>query len=78
MNDARRFQLVLTKCENQISQANAQLTQYYTRYESRLKAKNKSYIQKILFVMKQLIKCLAPTETSVSASHSEGALTHIH
>ena len=42
----------------QLARAHSQLSQYQTRFQSRLKAKNLMYVRQILFVLQNLIKTL--------------------
>uniref|UniRef100_A0A6B2KXE1 Helicase ATP-binding domain-containing protein n=1 Tax=Arcella intermedia TaxID=1963864 RepID=A0A6B2KXE1_9EUKA len=42
----------------QISQSHAQLSQYREKYQSRLHPKNKQYIDKIIFILSELLKFL--------------------
>jgi len=55
----------------QLSQAHAQLSQYLQRYDSRLRAKNKVYIQKLLFILSALLKFLSKPTASTSTTSSE-------
>ncbi|XP_064609498.1 ATP-dependent DNA helicase DDX11-like [Liolophura sinensis] len=43
---------------SQLTQALSQLSQYFQRYQSRLKAKNLLYIKQLLFVLQGFLRCL--------------------
>lgn len=47
----------------QLTQAHSQLSQYFQRYQSRLRAKNLLYIKQLMFVLQGFLRCLGGEAT---------------